>query len=83
MEALEPRIPVGVGGTGERLSIAERRLLCLGVKLCLPPRGQGVDLRPGDARLARRLVVQVEAVGAVVELRNSQPQELGELAVDP
>jgi hypothetical protein len=53
------------------------------VKLGLPPRRQGVDLRPGNARLARRLVMQVEAVRAVVELRNSQAQELGELAADP
>src|SRR4051794_33105701 len=53
------------------------------MKLGLPPRGQSVDLGPGDARLARRLVVQVEAVRAVVELRNAQAQELGEAAVDP
>jgi hypothetical protein len=37
----------------------------------------------GDARLARRLVVQVEAVGAVVERRDPQGQEPGEAAVDP
>jgi hypothetical protein len=72
-----------VSAAGEGLGVAERRLLGLGVKLGLPPRGQGVDLDPGDARLARRLVVQVEAVGAVVELRDPQPQELGEAAVDP
>ena len=83
MEALERRGPVGVGGTGECLRVAERRLLGLAGKLGLPPRRQRVDLRPGDARLARRLVVQVEAVGAVVELRNSQAQELGEVAVNP
>src|SRR3954468_13057052 len=53
------------------------------MKLGLPPRGQGVDLGPGDARLARRLVVQVQAVSAVVELRNPQAQELSEAAVDP
>ena len=47
MEALERRVPVGVGDTGERLGIAERRLLGLGVKLGLPPRGQGVDLARG------------------------------------
>ena len=35
-----------------------------------------------NARVARRLVVQVKAVGAVVELRNSQAQELGEATVD-
>jgi hypothetical protein len=56
VEALERRVPVGVGGTGERLGVAECRLLGLGVKLGLPPRRQGVDLRPGDARLARRSV---------------------------
>ncbi len=55
MEALERRVPVGVGSTGERLGIAERRLLGVGLKLGLPPRGQGVNLGPGDARLARRL----------------------------
>jgi hypothetical protein len=59
VEALERPVPVGVGGTGKRLGIAERRLLGLGVKLGLAPRGQGVDLGPGNARLARRLVVQV------------------------
>jgi hypothetical protein len=47
VEALERRVPVGVGGTGERLGVAERGLLGLGVKLGLPPRGQGVDLGPG------------------------------------
>jgi hypothetical protein len=52
VEALERRVPVGVGGTGERLRIAERRLLGVAVKLSLR---QGVDLRPGDARLVRRL----------------------------
>ena len=83
VEALERRVPIGVGDAGERLGVAERRLLGLGVKLGLPPRGQRVDLGPGDARLARRLVVQVEAVGAVVELRDPQAQELGEAAVDP
>jgi hypothetical protein len=66
VEALEGPVPVGVGGTRERLGIAERRLLGLGVQLGLPPRGQSVDLGPGDASLARRLVVQVEAVGAVL-----------------
>ena len=35
------------------------------------------------ARGSRRLVVQIEAEGAVAELRNAQAQELGELAVDP
>ena len=40
VEALERRIPVGVGGTGERLGIAQSRLLGLGMKLGLPPRGQ-------------------------------------------
>lgn len=55
VEALERRVPVGVGSTGERLGIAERRLLGVGLKLGLPPRGQGVNLGPGDARLARRL----------------------------
>jgi hypothetical protein len=50
VEALKRRVPVGVGGAGERLGVAERRLLGLGVKLGLPPRGQGVDLGPGDAR---------------------------------
>jgi hypothetical protein len=53
------------------------------MELGLPPCRQGVDLRPGNARLARRLVMQVEAVSAVVELRNTQPQELSEMAVDP
>jgi hypothetical protein len=67
VEALERRVPIGVGGAGERLGVAEGRPLGLGVKLSLPPRGQGVDLGPRDARLARRLVVQVQAVGAVVE----------------
>ena len=83
VEALERRIPVGVGGAGERLGIAQSRLLGLGMKLGLPPRRQRVDLRPGNARLARRLVVQAEALGAVVELQNSQAQELGQVAVDP
>jgi hypothetical protein len=83
VEALERRVLVGVGGAGERLGIAESRVFGFGLKLGLLPRRQGVDLRSGDARLARRLVVQVEAVGAVVELRNSQAQELGEVAVDP
>ena len=45
--ALERRVPVGVGGAGERLGTADRRLLGLGVKLGLPPRGHGVDLGPG------------------------------------
>jgi hypothetical protein len=80
VEALKRRVPVGVGDAGERLGVGERRLLGLGVKLGLPPRAQGVDLGPGDARLARRLVVQVEAVGAVVELRDPQAQQLGEAA---
>jgi hypothetical protein len=44
VEALERRAPVGVCGAGERLGVAERRLLGLGVKLGLPPCGQGVDL---------------------------------------
>ena len=44
VEALERRVPVGVGDAGERLGVAERRLLGLGVKLGLPPRGQRVDL---------------------------------------
>jgi hypothetical protein len=74
VEPLERRVPIGVGGAGERLGVAERRPLGLGVKLSLPPCGQGVDLGPRDARLARRLVVQVQAVGAVVELRRSQTQ---------
>jgi hypothetical protein len=60
VEALERRVPVGVGDTGESLGIAERGLLGLGVKLGLPPCGQGVDLGPRDAGTARRLVVQVE-----------------------
>jgi hypothetical protein len=47
VEALERRIPVGVGGAGERLGIAQSRLLGLGMKLGLPPRRQRVDLRPG------------------------------------
>ena len=49
VEALERRVPIGVGGAGERLGVAERRPLGLGVKLSLPPRGQGVDLGPRDA----------------------------------
>src|SRR4051794_22936897 len=65
VEALERGVPVGVGDAGERLGVAERRLFGLGVKLGLPPRSKGVDLGPGDACLAGRLVVQVEAVGAV------------------
>jgi hypothetical protein len=72
VESLERRGPLGVGYAGELLGVAERRLLGVGVKLGLPPRGQGVDLGPGDTRLPRCDVVQVEAVGAVVELRNSQ-----------
>ena len=40
---------VGVGDASERLGVAERRLLGLGVELGLPPRGQGVDL--GSRRL--------------------------------
>ena len=83
VEALERRVLIGVGDAGERLGVAERRLLGLGVKLGLPPRGQSVDLDSRDARLTRRPVVQVEAVGAVVELRDPQAQELGETAVDP
>jgi hypothetical protein len=35
VEALKRRVPVGVGGTGERLGIAESRLLGLGVELGL------------------------------------------------
>src|SRR5262245_14018036 len=35
VEALERSVPVGVGGTGEGLRIAERRPLGLGVKLGL------------------------------------------------
>jgi hypothetical protein len=46
VEALERRVPVGVGGTGERLGMAERRLLGLGVKLGLPPRRQGMEGAP-------------------------------------
>jgi hypothetical protein len=49
MEALERGVPVGVGGTGECLGVAERRLLGLGLKVGLPPRGQGVDLGPGGS----------------------------------
>jgi hypothetical protein len=60
VEALERRVSVGVSRTGESLGVAERRLLGLGEKLGLPPRGQGFDLGPGDARIARRLVVQAE-----------------------
>jgi hypothetical protein len=52
VEALERRAPVGVGGTGKRLGIAQSRLLRLGMKLRLPPRRLSVDLRPGNARLA-------------------------------
>jgi hypothetical protein len=59
VEALKRHVPIGVGDAGERLGIAERRLLGLGMKLALPPRGQSVDLGPRDARFARRLVVQV------------------------
>jgi hypothetical protein len=38
--------------------------------------------RSGDAGLACGLVVEVEAVAAVVDLRHPQAQELGELSVD-
>ena len=44
VEALKRGVPIGVGNAGERLGVAERRLLGLGVKLGLPPRRQGVDL---------------------------------------
>jgi hypothetical protein len=44
VEALKRRVSVGVSRTSESLGVAERRLLGLGEKLGLPPRGQGVDL---------------------------------------
>ena len=80
MEALKRSVSVGVGGAGERLGIAgwpPARPRC---EARSPPSGQSVDLGRGDARPARRLVVQVEAVGTIVELRNPQAQELGEAA---
>ena len=48
VEALECCVAVGVGSAGQCLGVAERRLLGLGVKLGLPPRGQGVDLGLGE-----------------------------------
>ena len=66
VEALECRVPVGVGGAGERLGVPERCLLALGVKLGLPPGRQGVDLDARDPGRSRRLVVQVESLLAVV-----------------
>ena len=83
VEALEPRVPIGVGGPGARVEAGGSVFAWPRSEAHSPPRGQGVDLGPRDARLARRLVVQVQAVGAVVELRHSQAQELGEAAVDP
>jgi hypothetical protein len=59
VEVLERHGAAGVGGAGERLGVAERRLLGAGLKLGLPPRGQGVDLGAGDTRVARRLVVKL------------------------
>ena len=53
VESLERRVPIDVGRAAERLGVAERRPLGLGVKLSLPPCGQGVDLGPRDACTSR------------------------------
>jgi hypothetical protein len=82
VEALEGLASIRVGDPGKRLGVAEGGLLCLGVQVGLPPRGQRVDLRAWDPSVAGGLVVEVETVAAVVELRNSQSQELREAALD-
>src|SRR5690606_39326828 len=71
-----------VGDASERLGVGEGGAGGGVVEVGLPPRGQSIDHRPGDASIACSLVVEVEAVGAVVDLRYPQAQELGELAVE-
>jgi hypothetical protein len=68
VEALEGPVSIRIGGPGKRFGVAEGGLLCLGVQIGLPPRGQRVDLRTRDPSVAGGLGVEVEAVGAVVEL---------------
>src|SRR3954452_25392923 len=65
------RLGVGEGGAGRVV-----------VEVRLPPGGQSIDHWSGYAGVTRRLVVEVEALRAVVDLRHPQAQELGKSAVD-
>jgi hypothetical protein len=56
VEALERRAPVGVGGAGERLGVAERRLLGLG--------GAG-DLLVGTAGVLIRVLALALPLGLI------------------
>jgi hypothetical protein len=60
VEALERSVPVGVGGTGECLGVAERRLLGLGVKVGLPPRTEA-DASSLSEERKRRGAIRWEA----------------------
>jgi hypothetical protein len=59
VEALEGLAGIRIGGPGERFGVAEGGLLCFGVEVGLPPRGQRVDLRARDRSVAGGLVVEV------------------------
>jgi hypothetical protein len=63
VEALERSVPVGVGGPGEGLGVAERRLLGLGVKVGLPPRTEADASSLSEERKRRGAIWEAEAKG--------------------
>src|SRR5919112_5069229 len=77
MVGLETIPARGVGLQCERLRVCQSGLLSLRKQGGFPPGAQGVDPGSGNPQISRGLSVQVHAKGAVIEMRNSQTQELG------
>ena len=73
LECLRDR---GVGGASEGLGVLQRGPLGITEQPRLPPRGETVDLRLRNPDVAGGAVVDLEAVGAVVDLGDAQSQQL-------
>ena len=73
---------MGLGKPGDGLGEAQRGALASGEERCLPPRRQGVQALLGLADGAGVLGVHVDAVGAAVELRGADADQLAQPVVD-